>query len=60
MKITKAGTIEFCCVEALRWYRQFIVEDNTLVITDIDGQYVFSNTLMNYCPFCGSRTEVEK
>ena len=61
MKITRSDCIEPCCDKAKENSDYLVVnyDENGkyIMIIDYEGNSVFD---VNYCPFCGSKTEVEK
>lgn len=61
MKITKERHVIWCCDKAEEYSEYFNLECGKYVmIIDYEGYDVFMNEPMNFCPFCGAKTEVEK
>lgn len=60
MKITKDKKIEPCCEWTKRWLGYFEVDGGKIVMLDVHGNPVHKYSPVNFCPFCGAKTEVEK
>ena len=67
MKLTKSEVIEPCCDMAKKWLECFVAENHAIFISTYiyDDTEWFSERIpttmpMNFCPFCGVKTEIEK
>ena len=65
MRIMKNGTIEPCCDEAKKWIDYFYAyihneKDMIITVTVLRTCEEHYDLTLNFCPFCGTRTEVEK
>ena len=65
MKIMKNGTIEPCCDKAKEWIDCFCVyihnEKNKVIeVTVLRSSDEYYDLPVDFCPFCGAKTEVEK
>jgi hypothetical protein len=60
MKIMKNGTIEPCCDGSKYFMGYFDAYNNIIEITVCHNYDEYSDMSIDFCPFCGVKTEVEK